>query len=128
MKGSVPTVAIALACTIALSAQKPVRQGVVSVLYYTPPATLATFYADSNTILVVTVVEQNGLEDAFIPGRILTAVTGRIVVVVKANPQVGPIGDMITFRISGGEVDKGDYVERIVDTGQPKLLKDGTYL
>jgi hypothetical protein len=62
------------------------------------------------------------------PGRVLTEVTATVVDVVQPNPQVGPVGSDITFRIQGGEIDRGDYVERIVDKAQPSLVTGHEYV
>jgi len=59
---------------------------------------------------------------------VYTEVTGTIVDVVKSNPQIGPIGSTVTFRIHGGEVDRGEYIERIIDKSQPTLFVGHEYV
>ena len=120
-------VAVVLTAT-AVHAQKPVRQGVTSVLYKEPPSTLSGLSTASESVVVVRVSATRGVESVQ-PGReVYTEVTGTIVEVVKPNPQVGPVGSSITFRIHGGEVDRGDYIERIVDKGQPALVSSHEYV
>jgi hypothetical protein len=69
-----------------------------------------------------------GVETVTPMQRVLTEVTGTIVEIVKPDSQIGPLGSSIAFRVSGGEVDKGDHVERYVALGEPKLVAGREYL
>lgn len=123
------TILVALMMTAgAAYAQKPVEQATVSTRYKQPPSTPAGLYAVSDTVLVVRVSRGRGLSSAMEQRRVLTEVTATIVDVVKLNPQVGPIGSTVTFLIVGGEIDRGDHIERHVSTTQPPLIPGHEYL
>jgi hypothetical protein len=117
-----------LASPVFVIAQKPVREGATSTLYKQPPSTLVGLYAASDAVLVVRVSGQEGKDSLQGGQRVLTEITAAIVEVVKPSPQVGPAGTSIQFRVSGGEVDRGDHIERVIDHGQPKLVAGHDYL
>lgn len=116
-----------LAVPLAGHAQKPVQEGVVSTLYMEPPDTLGGLYAASQSVVVIRVAGERGVEGAT-PHQIVTEVTGTIVEVVKTNSQVGPAGSIVMFRVSGGEINRGDHIERLVAPGQPRLVPGQDYL
>jgi hypothetical protein len=128
-----PTVAICCIGAVALlvitaHAQKPIREGVTSVLYKEPPSTLSGLYSTSDSVVVVRVTKTRGI-DSLQPGlAVMTEITGTITEVVKPSAQVGPVGSSVTFHIYGGEVDRGEYIERIIDKRQPQLVKGHDYL
>jgi hypothetical protein len=113
---------------VAAHAQKPIREGVTSVLYKEPPSTLSALFAASDSVVVVRVSSTRGVESVQQGGSVLTEVTGTIVEVVKPNSQVGPVGSNLMFRIHGGEIDRGDYIERVLDKRQPRLLSGKEYV
>ena len=113
------TMAICCLSVFVLSAgvvhgQKPVREGMTSVLYKEPPASLQGLCNASDAIVVIRVTESHGVDTAR-PGGVSTAVTGTITEVIKPSPQIGPVGSTATFQVHGGEIDRGNYVERLVD-------------
>lgn len=119
------TLATLLAVSSVGAAQKPVQQNVTSVSYASPPPTLAGLYADSQTIVVVRVVGEQPVESVL---GIATDLTGRIDEIVKPDSQVGPVGATITFRVPGGDIDRGDHIERTVVPGERKLLAGHEYM
>src|SRR5437763_11823624 len=113
---------------VAAHAQKPIREGITSVLYKEPPSTLRGLFAASDSVVVVRVSSARGVGSAQPGGSVLTEVTGIITEVVKPNSQVGPVGSNLVFRIHGGEIDRGDYIERVRDKHQPGLLSGKEYV
>jgi hypothetical protein len=128
-----PAIAVGFASALAISspaasAQKPVREGATSVLYKQPPTTLSGLAAASDRVVVVRVISSRGIESVQPGGAVLTEIKATIIDVVKPNPQVGPAGSSVTFDLRGGEIDRGDYIERVFDQAQPRLVNGHEYV
>src|ERR1035437_8526176 len=130
MRASIASIVSAalMAVPTLVSAQKTVQEGITSVHYKAPPATPAGLYAASHTVVLVRVTGEQGMESVRAGHRIVTEIVGTILEVVKPSAQVGPIGAPIAFRVSGGQVDRGDHIERITDPSQLKFLAGHDYL
>ncbi len=130
------TLRTATCCVMALlplvstnaAAQKPVREATMSVLYKEPPPTLEGLAAASDTVVVLRVDKTGGTKSGLPVGTLFTEISATIVDVPKLSPHVGPPGAALTFFVHGGEIDRGDYIEHVVNKGQPPLLPRHEYL
>jgi len=106
-------------------AQKPVKEVSVLTSYKVPPDSLAGLAAVSDSVVVLEVATERGLE---IGSNVYTEVTGRITEAVKTDPLHGPFGDTVEFLIDGGVVDKGDHFVRHTSRQQPRLVVGKQYV
>jgi len=113
------------------AAQKPVNESRVHLDTARPPAQIEDLFAQAGGVALVKLLSHNVEErqgDARFPGLVLTRFDAQVIEPFKRDQGMPMTGGHIAIVVIGGDLDRGDHIERVIDADSNGLSNGRQYV